>query len=163
MDIGRYLLPIISPSGTVSTISLSDLKMDLDLAPNDLYFETNICEGAGDTCTALSPVFTVTDTAITMNLVINAENTPLSNRCTNQYTLESSRGQFIVKLDSQISFVRVFINVIGSPVDFILLGQSDTTTRTYTIPNPQSTFRVEIAAGIDDEGRQTLLIFGSKI
>ena len=39
MDIGNLLLPIINPDGMVETISLSDLKEQLTMTPNDLYFE----------------------------------------------------------------------------------------------------------------------------
>lgn len=49
MDISHFQLPILTADSSVQRISLQDLKRLYNYS-QDLYYQTNICEGDGDGC-----------------------------------------------------------------------------------------------------------------
>lgn len=80
MNIEDLQLPVLSPSGVVQRISLRDLKDELNVGPDDLYYQTNICEG-DDGCPDINLRTTVATNRVTFMIDINPFNVSSSNRC----------------------------------------------------------------------------------
>lgn len=136
MDIQNLLIPVISPTGSIERIQLSDLKTQLEISQSNLYYRTNICEGAGDItllCGGAASATVETLNVDTYYINFSIINT-VSSRCQDFLDVGPFRQNGAVTV---INNYRTPISVIISPqeVEYILQpGSAYTVAVRFLLP-----------------------------